>query len=164
MSFHVAPWRRVSRNHFGIIFWLISGPVLNKRLVRPFRRLLFRTCFIEQGLLVACEFFARKHYDGHVAQAGICLHLVEQLESAHVGQAQVEHHAIKRAFAHRGECRLATIDRNGLDVLVIQQLDDRRALDGVVLDHQQPFRMRGCEILDAFERHLEAGRSGSLTT
>ena len=59
---------------------------------------------------------------------------------------------------------LAGADGHHLDVVVHQQLDDARALDVVVLDDQQPLRVRRDVRLDAVEGVLEIlGASLGLT-
>ena len=82
--------------------------------------------------------------------ACICL---EQLEAGHVGQAQVEDAAVERLrrAASRSASR-AGADGRDLDVVVAEQLDDALPLDVVVLDDQQPLRVRRDVSLDAVER------------
>ena len=105
----------------------------------------------------AREILAGEDDDGHVAQARFGVHLLEQLEAGHVGQAQVEHHAVEGLIEHRlaGPRRpVPTVTH--LDVLMAQQLHDRLPLDLVVLDDQQSLGARSREFLDAVERCFEA--------
>ncbi len=74
---------------------------------------------------------------GTSTQLGLGVHLLQQVEARHVGQAQVQHHAVEGLV---GQCRqrlAAGAGRHDVDVVVAQQLDNGLLLDLVVLDHQQ---------------------------
>ena len=56
---------------------------------------------LELGLLVGAQVLAGEDDDRHVRQRRLGVHLLQQLEAGHVGQAQVEHDAVEGPVAHR---------------------------------------------------------------
>ena len=65
---------------------------------------------LEPRLLLGGQVLAGEDDDGHVGQRRLGVHLLQQLEAGHVGQAQVEHHAVERPAraappAPRRRCR-----------------------------------------------------------
>ena len=85
------------------------------------------------------------------------MYLLQQVEAAHVGQAQIEHDTIERFIVHRLYGRPAAADGHDLDIFVSEQFDDGLPLDVVVLDDQKPPGARDREILDLVERRFQAG-------
>ena len=81
---------------------------------------------------------------------------LEHLEARHVGQPQVEHHAVAGLLRERGERRRAGVGGDDVDVVVAEQLADAHLLGGVVLDDQQPLAARRRVRLDAGERGVAA--------
>ena len=80
---------------------------------------------------------------------------LQHLEPRHVGQPQVEHHAVERLLGQRGQRRRAGVGDHDVDVVVAEQLRDAQLLGGVVLDDQQPLAPRRRVGLDARERRLQ---------
>ncbi len=72
------------------------------------------------------QLLAGEDDDRHVAQRRLGLQLLEQLEAAHVRQAQIEDAAVEGALAQRRQRLGAGADRLDLDVVVAEQLDDAR--------------------------------------
>ena len=93
---------------------------------------------------------------GTSRQRRLGVDLLQQLEAAHVGQAQVQHHAVEGLRAHRGERLAAGVHGHDLDVLVARAAPRSPAARSVVLDDQQPLGARRGEFLDAVERVLAA--------
>ena len=60
-----------------------------------------------------------------------------QLEAGHVGQAEVEHHAVEAPSASASSASAPVPTAVVFDVAVADQLDDALPLRLVVLDHQQ---------------------------
>ena len=90
------------------------------------------------------------------------LQSLEELDASHVWQAKVDHAAIERARAKRGERVGARAHRRDVDVVVAEELDDARALALVVLDDEQALLVRlrvGAELVDGA---LELGRRRGL--
>src|SRR5688500_51820 len=75
--------------------------------------------------------------DRQVLAPLIGLHPLEELESVHVLQAEVEHHAIVGRVLELGERLLGRGDRGDVHVLVRDELDHALPLVLVILDHQQ---------------------------
>ena len=92
---------------------------------------------------------------GQLAQRGIGLDPVEELEAAHVGKPQVEDAAVEWPVEHL----LQGLGPGGggvdLDVAVGQELDDALALDLVVLDDQEALDVRLDELADLLEALLQ---------
>ncbi len=105
---------------------------------------------------------AGEHHDRQVHQRRLLSDLLQHVEAGHIGQAQVEHHAIDQLLAQQNERLLAGFRRHDVDIVAAQQLRDAEPLGGVVLDHQQAAATRRGEILDARERLLQSVGAGRL--
>ena len=92
---------------------------------------------------------------GTSASALVAADALQHLEPRHVGQPQVEHHAVARLLGQRGQRRRAGVGDDDVEVVVGQQLLDAQLLGGVVLDDQQPLAARRRVGLDAGDRRLE---------
>ena len=117
---------------------------------------------LELRLLLGGQILAGEDDHGHVRQGRLGVHFLQQLEASHVGQPQVEHHAVEGLVEHRLQRLVAGGDGHHLDVFIAEQLDDGLPLDVVVLDDQQPLGARGGEVLDAVERRFQALGGGRL--
>jgi hypothetical protein len=92
----------------------------------------------ELGLLGRRELLARVDDDRQILDGGVVLDALEQREAAHVGEPQIEHHAVEAPLGDLLQGRLGGGDRRDLDVLApAHQLDDAAALHLVVFDHEQ---------------------------
>ncbi len=97
---------------------------------------------VQSGVLVRGQLAAGEHHHRHVAQLRIVADLLQHLEAGHIGQLQIEHHAIDRILAQLRHSRRAGVRRRDFDVLVAQQFRDALALGLVVLDQQQTLAAR----------------------
>src|SRR5690242_20058456 len=88
--------------------------------------------------------------------------MFDQLEASHVRQSQIEHRAVERFLADRGECLFTCPDRDRLDVVIADELDDAVALDFIILDYEQLPRGLLDEGLEAAEGRVERLFSGGL--
>ena len=70
------------------------------------------------------QFPSSEYDDGNVGQPVVVADLVQHLEPAHVGQPQVQHHAIAGVIAQRRERAGAGIGNDDLDVVVVEELPD----------------------------------------
>ena len=118
---------------------------------------------LEPHFIVVGKLLAGEDDDGNILQGWFRLKLLQQLEAAHVRQAQVEHDAVERPVEQGVERLAAGGDGRQLDVLMVEQLDDGLALDVVVLDDQKPFGARGGEVPEAVEGDLIPSVVGDLT-
>ena len=117
---------------------------------------------LESRLLIGGEILAGEDDHGDIRQSRLGMDFLQQFEAGHVGQSQVEHHAVERLVEHRLQRLAAGGDGHRLDVFVAQQFDDGLPLDVVVLDDQQPFRAWDGEVFDAVERGLQALGGGGF--
>ena len=82
--------------------------------------------------------------------------LLQHLEARHVGQPQVEHHAVDGLLAQRLSASLAGAGRDDLDVVVAEQLGDAELLGGLSSTTSRRLR-RGCaKSLIRRQRRLQA--------
>ena len=95
------------------------------------------------------------HDDRQLAETLALPQLLQQLEAAHVREAQVEHHAVVWFLFDRVERLLACRDGGHVNIVVADQLHDARALDVVVFDDEQVFDAPLDERADARERAFE---------
>ena len=77
------------------------------------------------------------------------LKLLQKLESGHVGQPQVEHHAVVALLLDRGQRFAAGGDNVDIDVVVAQQRPDTELLRRIIFDDQEALAAgtrssRGC--------------------
>src|SRR5205085_2336814 len=86
----------------------------------------------------------------------------EQVETRHVGQPEIEHDAIRRLLADRGERFLAGTDGHQVDVVMPQKLGDAARLGGVVFDNQEALAAWLYVVLDPRQRGLEVLRRAWL--
>ena len=93
--------------------------------------------------------------DPEVLRVDVALDRLQQLEAAHVGQVQVEHHAVERLALQRLEGLGRGADGRDPDVAVAERGDDAGPLDLVVLDDQQLPDPAIEEALDAGEGVVE---------
>ena len=103
---------------------------------------------VQPRVLLGRQFLAGEHHDRNIGERRVAPHLVEHLEAGHVRQPQIEHHAIARILAQRGQRVAAGRGIDDLDVVVTEQRVDAHPLGGVVLDHQEPAPPRLGEVLD----------------
>ena len=89
------------------------------------------------GLLLLRQLLAGVDDHRDLRQPRVLLHLLEQVEAAHVGEPEIEDQAVEVLRVERRERFRAGRDRRALHVPVADQLDDALALDVVVLDDQQ---------------------------
>src|SRR5207253_3509687 len=107
-------------------------------------------------LVLFGEVFAGVHDNRKLIVPRIFLHVLDQLEASHVREPQVEHHAVERLLADRGESLFTRRDGDRLDVVVADELDNTVALDFVVLDYEQLSR----GLLDKGFEAAEGGLKG----
>jgi len=62
---------------------------------------------LQARAFVAAQVLAGEHDHGRLGQRRIGLQGLQQLEAAHVGKVQVQHHAVERLFAQRVDGALA---------------------------------------------------------
>ena len=115
---------------------------------------------------------------GKIVTTEIGLQFLDQLEAAHVGQSQIEHHAIESLVLESAQRFLTGGDGRGVNVAVANQFHHAHALHVVVLDHQQFANATFGEVsnvveglaevlmsdglLHVIERALLAARAGAL--
>src|SRR4029079_3575967 len=111
---------------------------------------------MEPGVLFGAELAAGKEDNRHVGQLLVGGKLFQHLKARHIGQAQVEHHAIGRLLPQHIE--RATPGAGGfyLDVVIAEQFRNAPLLSRVVFDHQQALPPRRRVFLDAAEGRLYA--------
>ena len=114
------------------------------------------------GLFPLGQLLAGVDDGGELAQPDLALDPGDELEAGHVGQAQVEHHAVERLPLQRLERIGAGGDRGGLHVAVADQLGDALLLRLVVLDHQQALDRPVDELVQRGERLGERFLGGRL--
>ena len=118
---------------------------------------------LEPHLIVVGELLAGEDDDRQILQGGLRPKLLQQFETVHVRQAEVEHDAVVRP-AKQGVKRLAAGgDRRQLDVLIVEQLDNGLALDVVVLDDQEAFGAGAVKPLRRSRADLTPSVVGDLT-
>ena len=105
----------------------------------------------ELGFLALRQLLAGVDDHRHLRHRLIGAHLLEQLQAAHVRQAQVQHDAVEPPLLHLAERFLAGADRSDLDVAIADQLDQGVALHVIVLDDQQGAQLAIAEIADRVE-------------
>ena len=103
---------------------------------------------VQLGILAGRQFAPGEHHDRHVGQRRLAAHAFQHLEARHVGQAEVEDHAIAGPLPQDFQRLLAGAGIDDLDVVVAEQLADAHLLGGIVLDHQQAAAARLREVLD----------------
>ena len=86
--------------------------------------------------------------DRNTRQLIVIADLIEHLETAHVRQPQIEHHAIAGIVAQGGERALAGARRHDLDIIVVEQFLDAQLLGGIVFHDQQALAAGSCIFLD----------------
>ena len=77
---------------------------------------------VQLRVLLGRQLAAGEHHDRHVAQLLVAADPLEHLEAGHVGQPQVEHHAVARLLRQRGERLRAGVGGHDVDVVVAEQL------------------------------------------
>ena len=101
---------------------------------------------------------------GSSCECRVRLEFLQQLEAAHVGQAQGRARRNRTASIVQDLERLAAgRHRRQFDVFVVQELDDRLPLDVVVLDDQKSLGARGREVPQAIEAVSMPSVVGDLT-
>ncbi len=162
-------WRRLEHLLLGLGQVGDHAVQEERRLVEePFRRLhVLEQDALRQPaqplLLLAGQVLAGEDDDRDLAQARLRLQLLQQLEAAHVGQAQVEDAAVEgpveelldrlgaRSPTWRSRCRRGCSSSTMLCRSIV-----------VVLDDQQPLDVRLDEFLDPVEALVEALGRGRL--
>ena len=92
-------------------------------------------------LLKMLFFFPRQFLSGvdddrKVITSKIRLQLLDQLEAGHVGQFQIQHHAVKSLVLQNVQCFLTGGHCRGFNIAIPDQLNHAHALNVVVLNHQ----------------------------
>src|SRR5712671_2818121 len=109
---------------------------------------------LQAGLFVAVQVLAGKDDDRHFGKGRVGAHLLEQLETGHVRQPQVEDDAIEALIAHELQRLRPRRRGHDFDILVVEHPDHGLTFDIVIFDDQQPPGARCREFLYAIEgRH-----------
>ena len=111
----------------------------------------------ELGFLFKAEVLSCVNDDRNVAK--LRLDLLHQVESVHIGQAQVEHDAVVMFAAQLGHRFFARADGNCLNVTLSDQFLDALLRDRIVFDNQQALDAALNEAFDPSERIAELFRS-----
>ena len=101
------------------------------------------------------QFASGKDDHGQVLELGIVAQLLQHIEAAHIGQPQIEHHAIVIAFRKRQKRVAAGVDHVDIDVLVAQQFARAELFGRIVFDDQQPLAARLRVLADPREGGIE---------
>ena len=117
---------------------------------------------VKPGLLFGGKLAAGEHDDGDVGQPLVAAHPLEDLEAAHVGKPQIEHHAIAALVVEYGQGVGAGIRGEDVDVVMCEQLGDAEALGSVVFDDEEAFAPWLAEVPDARDCALQSLGGGGL--
>src|SRR5438132_2353691 len=113
---------------------------------------------LEPALLLGGEIARRAHDQRAFAERTLAAQLLDELDSVHVGQPEVDDGAVEALFRERGECLARGGDRRRVDVSVPDQLDDPIALDLVALDEEEVLHGPADAVLQPRERRLDRRR------
>src|SRR5581483_1531816 len=102
------------------------------------------------------ELAAGEDDDRHFGERLVGLDLLQYLEAGHVRQAKIEHHAVALLLAQRLERAGTGAGGDDLDVVMAEELGDRKLLARIVLDDEETSPPRLGELLDARERRVDA--------
>src|SRR5207244_576421 len=91
---------------------------------------------LEPALLLGGEIARRAHDQRAFAERALAAQLLDELDSVHVGQPEVDDGAVEALLRERGECLARGGDRRRVNVSVPDQLDDPIALALVALDEE----------------------------
>ncbi len=100
--------------------------------------------------ILACKNDDRQITGRSIAQA------LENFEASHVGQPQVEDHAIERTFGHGIQRVHAGCRDQDVDIVVAEKFADAELLCGIILDDEQALETRDGVVLDLTEGEFEA--------
>ena len=117
---------------------------------------------VQAGVFFRAQLPTGKYDDRHFRQRLIGAQLLEDFESGHVGQSQIQNHAVSRLPTQSGERISSGTGGFNLDVVVAKQFRDTEQLGRIILDHKQTFAPRSRIFLDASERGLNAFRRRRL--
>ncbi len=101
---------------------------------------------MKPGIFFRAEFSPGEHDDRHVGQPFVGCKLFQHLEARHVGQAQIEHHAVCRLPPQRIERTTAGACGFYLDIVMAEQFRDAHLLGRIVFNDQQAFPPRRSHI------------------
>ncbi len=87
---------------------------------------------------------------------------VQHFKAAHIGQPEVEDHAIAGVIPERRQRGGPGVGGDDFDVVVVEQFLDAHLFRRVVLDDQQPLAARLCVFLDLGQRRGDALGGGRL--
>ena len=108
----------------------------------------------ELCLLVVGEVPGAVHHD-RGGNARRLLDLRDQFEAGHVGQVEIEHHAVELLEVECAQRLGTSRDRGHLDVAVADQIHHHRADGRIVLDHEQVLDRATDEAVQKIERLAE---------
>ncbi len=117
---------------------------------------------VQPRVFVGREFAPGEHHHRDIAKRRIVANSLQHLEPRHVGQLQVEHHAIDAVVAQLQQRARAGIGRHDFYIVGSQQFGDALALGFIVFDQQQTLAARLGVALDAGKGILQAFRGGRL--
>ena len=111
---------------------------------------------MEAGILLGAEFAAGKYDHRHFGERFVGSQRFQHFKAGHVGQTQIEYHAVGGLPAQGVECVTSGAGGFDLHVVVAEQLGYAHLLGRVVFDDQQAFAPRCRIILDAGKRGFNA--------
>ena len=117
---------------------------------------------VQLRVFVGQEFASGEYHHGDIAERCIVANSLQHLESRHVGQLQVEHHAIYGVVAQLQQRAGARVGRHDFYIVGTQQLGDALALGFIVFHQQQPLAARLGVAFDARKGILQAFGGGRL--
>ncbi len=110
---------------------------------------------MELRIFFRSEFAAGKDNHRQILQPGRVAKLLEHLEAGHVGQAQIEHHAVVASRFEGHESGRSIIDGVDIDVPMAQQFADAHLFGGIVFDHQEALAAGLRVVADAGDCRIE---------
>jgi hypothetical protein len=110
---------------------------------------------LELGLLFPRQLAAGVDHHRDVGHPELVLHPIDELEAGHVGQSEVQDHAVEAPLRQDLQGLFTRADGHDLDVVIADQLHDGVPLLLVVLDHQERLVLPLQEALDLGEGIVE---------
>ena len=93
-------------------------------------------------LIFRRQILARIDDDRKILEAKFFLQPFEQLKSGHIGQTEIDHHAVEVMRTQFGQSFLPRGHGYSLHITITDQINDRLAINLVIFDDKQSFTFR----------------------
>ena len=97
---------------------------------------------MQAGVFLRAQFPAGEHDNRHVRQRVIGAQFLQHIKAGHVGETQIEDHAVGGLTAQGIECLASGAGGFNLDIVIAEQFGNAHLLGGIIFNDEQAFAPR----------------------